>query len=266
MIIELMLQIGTITSKLNELLDIKMVTSKQQKTCIGQSVINIIKFNNERNIQAALFEIGRLKFLIFHLELLRSSKPKLFSFFKKILLSDKSNFDKYFGTRFEIAIAAALAEKSIDFDKTEPPLPDFIINNEKVFIECTSKHLGQINQKFSFTKQLKMVMNGKNSKEYANISTALFIDITNIYYYLPNSARYNIRDFILQEIPELITSYKFGSFLFHVYIQDETQTNFEQSYVRIDSVKINDTLCGFLNSNFPLGNSKINNYFISNNV
>ena len=110
------------------------------------------------------------------------------------------------------------------------------------------------------------MVNKKNNKEYANNFTALFIDITNIYYYLHNFDRNNIREFILKELPELTTSFKFGSFLFHVYIQEEDQTSFQQLYVRIDSEKINKNLFSFLNEHFPLGDYKINNYFISNNV
>lgn len=260
------MEIGDLSCNLNELLNIRFNAKRKNESCIEQSLKNIIRFYNEGDILKSKYEIGKLIFLVHHLEILKTSKPKLFDIFVKILLNDKKNYDKYVGTRFEISIAATLTERLINFDKTQPPLADFIVNDYKIFIECGSKHLNEYDKDFSFIEQLCAVIEKKSKKEYAHNSTALFLDISSIYYYLPTPQRNNIRAYIIKNIPKLSSMSKFGSFLFHVYIQEGDQDVFQQSYVRIDNFEISDSLNQFLDKHFPFNSYEIKDYVISNKI
>ncbi len=93
-----------------------------------------------------------------------------------------------FGDIYELYIHWSLDRKKITFLKSERP--DFIIdwNGTNVFIECGS---GQFdfdktpNEKEVFRK-LKSVIRSNFTSGYLNYSTALFIDITNLIFHLPD--------------------------------------------------------------------------------
>lgn len=265
-IFTLMIKISNMTCEINRLLGITFIEkNKSLKFPIGKRLKNIILFYNQGKYKESEFEILATEFLINHLKILEQNNIILFNYYRKILLYDIKNNDKYFGSRFEISIAATLQEKSLIFEKTEPPLADFYIDKYKVYIECASRHTDNDKIKEKWVSVLKDTINKKSKKKYANKNTALFIDITNIYNGSMNYDNTLIdRDLLINELSDCIKSSKFGSFLFFVYMHDVDNNFFRQNYIRIDNENITSDLLKFLDDNFVLGNLRIYNFGVSN--
>lgn len=106
----------------------------------------------------------------------------------KIRLAKNKNSVGIYGDIYELYIHWSLERKKISFLKSERP--DFIINwNESnIFIECGSTQFDfdkTPNEKEVFRK-LKSAIRSNFTSGYLNNSTALFVDITNLIFHLPN--------------------------------------------------------------------------------
>lgn len=90
-----------------------------------------------------------------------------------------------FGDIFELYVNWSLVQKEIEYKKNERP--DFTINqnNKEIYIECTSAHFDfdKVPTEKEIFKKLKNNIRSKTVEKYMNSSTALFIDITNLYYH-----------------------------------------------------------------------------------
>lgn len=266
-IINLMLKIGEVTLKLNELLGITFIEGqKSMESCIGKSLKNVVLFNNKGEHNKSEFEISKLLFLIYHLEILKNNKIGLFNYYKSVLLSDIGNYDKYFGKRFEISIAACLISNDVNVNKAEPPLADFFVNEYNIYIECSSRHLNRLKNYSNPIGKLSKVIDEKSKQEYCNYSTALFLDCTSLYHYLLNRDVSLTRDLLAEELAHSMRVSKFGSFIFFFYAHDLDDNSFGQKYMRIDNNSPEEKLKCFLDKNFPMGELAMNNFGISNNV
>lgn len=107
-----------------------------------------------------------------------------FNFWKNRLISNKKNVGLY-GDIFELYINWTFVQKKLNFTKRERP--DFSLNhnNKEIFIECTSTHcdFDKIPAEKDIFKKLKSKIREKIIEEYVNLSTVLFIDITNLFYH-----------------------------------------------------------------------------------
>lgn len=106
----------------------------------------------------------------------------------KIRLAKNKNSVGLYGDIYELFIHWSLDRKGICFLKSERP--DFTVDwkESKVFIECGSAQFDfkkKPNEKEVFRK-LKSVIRSNFTSGYLNHSTALFVDITNLIFYLPN--------------------------------------------------------------------------------
>lgn len=121
-----------------------------------------------------------------YLELIKKVDISIYERYKK-RLTNYINDVAFYGDMFELNIAWTLFQKKVVFSITEPPKPDFEIlnNNNTVFIECTSV---QFDFKTTPTKEkmlwkIKGALSTKMQKNYANSSTVLMVDITNLCYH-----------------------------------------------------------------------------------
>lgn len=103
----------------------------------------------------------------------------------KIRLTKNIKNVGFYGDMFELYIAWTLIEKKTKFNKIEPPDFEVIYNNSKLFIECASAQFDfdKIPSKGEIFSKIKKTLRNKMKKTYANLSTALFIDITNLCYH-----------------------------------------------------------------------------------
>ena len=173
------------------------------------------------------------KFILLHnlfgpiqyLEELKKISQKKYKIWKNRLVKNTNNVGVY-GDLFELYITWTLVMKNIEFETTDSPDFKVLHNNSNIYIECTSSQFDfekkpskdDILQKISDTIYSKLNMN------YANTSTCLFIDITNLCYHakMLNSTISN-KELMLsivkasQKIPMFESSQTFGAFMFFCF-------------------------------------------------
>ena len=251
-VIDFMIQYSSLVLKLNELLGMRFINGNlSSKTPIGQSLIRIIAFHNQGSYLQRDYEFSKMAMLVKHLQEIAEYDLDLLNTFKKQIYRS-STYDKYFGVRFEIEIAASLIRKNIKFTKSESP--DFIVhtNRKDIFIECGSAHLSKP-KSGDITYKISSVINKKSKRPYCNNATALFIDVTNIYY---NSSINDILkkgDKMRESVKNTLRKTEFGNATLFTYIFNKDKNRFESVYTRIDNKNIDDDLLKFLDEHYPLG-------------
>jgi hypothetical protein len=107
-----------------------------------------------------------------------------FDWFANRLIKNKTNVG-FYGDKFELSIAVSLLEKGIEYTKTESPDFKVEFNKQELFIECGSAQFdfdSTPDQKGIYTK-LKKTLISKMNERYSSPDTALFVDITNLFYH-----------------------------------------------------------------------------------
>lgn len=103
---------------------------------------------------------------------------------RKRLINNTKNVGLY-GDIFELHINWTMVQKNIEFKKRERP--DFSIthNNKEIYIECTSAHFDfdKTPTEREIFKKLKGNVRSKIIENYMNLSTIVFVDVTNLYYH-----------------------------------------------------------------------------------
>ena len=121
-----------------------------------------------------------------YLESVKKVNVKVYNRYKTRLTNYINNVG-FYGDMFELYIAWTLSQKKVVFSFAKPPKPDFEItyNESKVFIESTSLQLdfNTAPMKEKMIGKIKDKMIEKMGKDYANSSTALMVDITNLCYH-----------------------------------------------------------------------------------
>lgn len=196
------------------------------------------------------FRLARLGILANHLRLLKEEHPQMFSEFKADFHEIEHN--RYFGWRCEVDTAATLTEWGVDF--THPDPPDFRLERlgETVSIECTSAHYR--GSSVDVGEKLKDAVSSKANKEYIAPSTALFIDVTNLYH---NAAAKNekldsgtLKKWV-QDRSELI-GLEIGSVILLGYIGNVDSFILHHASDRVD-ISPSESLLDFLDEYIPFG-------------
>lgn len=236
--------------RLAELLDTKFIPGQKDQITgyIFDLQRDILNLHREEKYRKRNYHLFRLKFLAKHLEEVKMEKEDLFVELREEL--KRQDHDNYFGTRFEIDIAASLIRKGIAFEHPDPP--DFEIRNSEVNIECQSGHFSGANR--TIREKIEQSVSAKSGKFYYNSKSALFIDITNIFF---NSARRE-RDPSNQDFKEWVKNHMkvfdldIGSVILFAYVADTSKSNpnLTHSYLRIDNEDIDDDLADFLDANW----------------
>lgn len=178
--------------------------------------------------------------LIEYLEEIKKISLEEFIFWKNRLISNKKNVGLY-GDIFELYINWTLVQKNLKYTKSERPDFSLLHNNKAIFIECTSAYCNfdkQPAEKEIF-KKLKSKVRDKIIEEYMNLSTVLFIDVTNLYYHSKNINLTLNENFISKALTELdenltkkppIKAIKpFGAIIFF-YFDNSKNSNDETHY------------------------------------
>lgn len=118
-----------------------------------------------------------------YLEELKKISQKKYKVWKNRLIKNTDNVGIY-GDLFEMYITWTLVMKKIEFKSIDSPDFEINYNNSKFFIECTSSQFenGKTPTKEEILLKLENTVFKKLMSEYANTSTALFVDITNLCY------------------------------------------------------------------------------------
>jgi len=232
---DFMLRYGAIVTKLSELLGKKFVREEDFETPIGKALKEVIQYRNSGKYEERDYELARLEMLVKHLEEIKQYDENVLNSFRRKINRDDTN---YYGFRFEVAITASLIRKEVNFGKSESP--DFKIQyvGQEIFIECTSRHLSKPSTG-DLKHKIEEAISKKSEKDYCQPNTALFIDITNIYYH--SLLRGQLIDGLeLKEyVGNLLEASNFGSVVLFTYILNKELNRFELDYLRADSSKIN---------------------------
>lgn len=139
-----------------------------------------------------------------YLEEIKKVSFEDYNLWKNRLISNKKNVGLY-GDIFELYINWTLVQKKINFTKRERPDFSLNYNGNEIFIECTSTQcdFDKILAEKDIFKKLKSKIRKKIIEEYMNLSTVLFIDITNLYYHSKNINLTLNENFIYKALTEV---------------------------------------------------------------
>ena len=184
---------------------------------------------------------------------------KLFKYFRRNL-TKANNKNKYNGMRFELSTASILAQKSIRFKKSETP--DFLINGDKLGIECTSARVSNSNTKGDLSYKVITSLHKKNNKKYKSHENILFIDVTNLSHIESRNIGSNTFDKYRNKIKQEIDKSIFESIILYVFLFESDKFRLHQAYSRFDRTQVSKKSKRFLNEHWQMGNITFFNYGI----
>jgi len=224
---------------------------------IGISLNDILEYHKQKNYNYRDIQLGKLLLLIKHLTVIEKYDKHLLAVFRKKL--KKITVERYYGERLEINTAATLIQKDIKFTKRESPDFDIFENSDTCHIECTSTHLtkNSLKNKDDIFK-IKKAIQEKSKKPYCNKQTALFIDITNLFYFGLDPEQ---KDKLHDDIKKILQQSNYGSVLLFGYSKGRNSNTYNSNYNRIDNEKIGNKLSFFLDKHYPLGYVRVREAF-----
>jgi len=228
----------------------------RKKQPISEWIEILFNHCNEGNIAYRQNGLCRIAALIQDLKVIEDYDPELLKYFQ--IQFKKCSGNSFWGLRFEIDVASSIIGKDISFVMGKDLAGgdnrngDFVINGN-IAIECTTTHISS--PKFSsLLYKIESAVRSKSKKPYCNEHTALFIDISNIFY---NRALQNIPicDTELREcLRNLMRNYNFGSIVASLWFfnKDLNDVVFQNLFIREDNPNISNSLKLFLSDDFSL--------------
>lgn len=225
------------------------------KPPLNRNIMAIIEAHNRGDVIVRQYGLTRLASLILDLQEIEKCSDKILRYFRKKYKEITEN--EYYGFRLEVDITATLIRKNVSFEneKRDEKFGDIRISETQPnsFFECTTCHVDK--QKFnSFTYKIKAAIYQKMKKVYCNESTALIIDVTNIFnarakIYAPLSGTE-----LDTCIGEIQGEPMFGSIILHSYFinEDGEEARFQNGYLRYDCSHISHHLYLALERVFPV--------------
>jgi hypothetical protein len=185
----------------------------------------------------------------------------LYRDYKKIIKRSQ-NIDNFFGIRFEINITAKLIRRKIPFEKTESP--DFSIDFHlgKAAIECTSTRLRKEKEDYDLLYKIESAIRRKSKKEYSNLHTALFLDVTNLVYEVLNAGASLTKLLDRDKLSGIVRKFDFGNITLFTYLSDSKRGGIESVYTRIDHIRIESGLASLLGICFPHGSLALHEFAV----
>lgn len=257
-----MMQFSRITVELGNLLQVQFIPgSSANQTVVGRVLANILKLHNAKHFKDRDVELMRMAFLVKHLSEIDQAKPELLAHFRQSIV-EAGGTDSFFGTRFEINIAATLVRESIPFIKQESPDFRILKPYQGTGIECTSARIRKDGPAKDFFYKVRSKAREKTHKNYADPSTALFIDITNTFFTSLRRGSDVDTFFNRERLRNLIGGGGFGNLTLFTYLVDNDLDKIESSYIRADHGSISTSLANLLDVAFPFGNRETPNMTI----
>lgn len=201
----------------------------------------------------ARYEKERLWRLAQEIEIVRTYDEALFNHFRDELTNAPNDIAHFYGQRFEVYVAASLIQKKVDLIKRESP--DFQINlsSDSIYIECASRRTPE-----RITDPIPKIVGKIRSKSkyhYANRSTALFLDITNIRH---RSKQPIDRSDLDKSVSEVQGDSKYGAVLLFTAAYDQDRGRIASVYNRYIHQEAIPQLISALDSWYPIDSSSGN--------
>lgn len=236
-----------------DIYDSLQADSQKKAPCFLTSISSALEKNASGDDSGAFYEAIKLQFLLKHIREIKQATPEIFSDFRSQLLVCSSP-DNYYGLRMEIYTAASLIRHGVFFSKRESPDFQIEYKSHNIHIECTSAHVNDYDGRDLFYK-ISSAIKKKSNKPYANKSTALFVDATNILHghYLSRRSfdAINLRT----EVNSRIKSCAFSWVVVFFYFYNNDFSRFESGYTNIPFDGAADNLVEFIQDFYPVGPS-----------
>jgi hypothetical protein len=201
--------------------------------------------------------LRRLLYYRKHLHEVAQFRPSVFEELRSDFRESGSDRGNFYGTMFEMEIAASLARKEIPFEKQEAP--DFLMSTreEEVGVECTAA--SKIRGRSLPLEKLYEKIRGKGGKGYLGLSDALFIDVTGVHYASGgdgkpgmSSVERNLKETMSQSIHRK----GIGAAVAFLRVAHDEGSK-ETIYSRVDHWKAEEPLKQFLDAAYPFGDRPI---------
>jgi len=214
------------------------------------SALHDVAYGN--NIRSAAYRLFAIEFAITDLSSLKAVNHQAFSKLSRSLRTSKEA-SAYYGARFELSIASRLVKESIEFLMPDPPDITLYGDYNGISIECTVAHFE--NDRGSNSRKIKAKMEEKNGKPYANNSTLLCIDHTNLYYGMAKNID-DIDDDMQYhfDVFKTFDNSKFGAMLLMTTAILEDPLEIHQVYNRYTHKNCSARLRRFMDEFYPVGN------------
>jgi hypothetical protein len=201
--------------------------------------------------------LWRLLYYRKHLQEVARGRPSILERFMSKFRSTAHDPPNFYGTMFEVEIAASFLRKGVSFEKRESP--DFRVNvgDEVVGVERTT---GRLEGSGLPLKKLEGRVKKKGAKNYVGLSDAVFVDATGALYAsagggtprMEMSMEDNMKRFMTAGVHEADVGAALA--LFRV-VHDAG--GIETIFSRVDYLKVNERLRQFLNTAYPYGERKV---------
>ena len=231
---------------------------------VGRALVGLFQLHNLGEYELRDHELLRLGFLVKHLREIEQARPQLLQEITKPMRKAGPN-DSFYGFRFETNIAASLIRHGAVFDKSEAP--DFLLtaSHAGLAIECGSAHIRNTERTADPLLKVAAAVRKKSKKAYSANTTALFLDITNLYYALAKSASLRSKEEVRRAATRNLKKSGFGSIVLFSYLVDNVDKQDKQlvsNYIRADSEGINPRLLSFLDDHYPTGDVDFSEYVL----
>ena len=248
--IEWMLNNMRVMGYFGKLLDTSFVPgSPSNDTPLGKAlkgmVTNYLGSSPTERGELRFMEYSKMNNLMTYFEIIKQHDLNLFESYKKLIQDAKTDND-FIGIRFEIEITAIFFINNYVFTMPDPP--DFLIchNSHEISVECTSIQYHKTKLKDPFKKIGRVIY--KKSKKHCNPNTALFIDITNIFFHHINHPKWT-REKIEKYLSTQLEIRNFGSIVVVFHFMKSNQ--YQPRAFRKDNLSISQPLKEFLDKLLP---------------
>jgi len=250
-------QFGAVMLPIGNLLDMRFTPQSEEgmEEFLYKISKGVLELNKQGELIQRDYELSKLNMFRKHLSEVEERDRELFNEYKREL--NQVGYDRYFGIRFELDVAASLIRKGVAYSHPDPPDFEIQHGDQELAIECTSAHFsgGDRTKREKFTQCLT----SKSSKDYFNQNTALFIDVTNLDY----AAATGVTSGSINEddekrwIRECSENFNLdiGSVVTFRYMGDEQGIRHEYRRCDIDG-NIAGHLRAFLDEHYPVGDTR----------
>lgn len=244
-----------LTLNLGRLLDVRFVPDHPvQTTPIGWAMSRVLELANAGDVAGRDTHFMRLAFLAKHLEEIEQSDPRMLTIFRRKLTD--ANMGNFFGTRFEVSMAASLIRSRAVFQRCSKGGPDFVLGGgfAGTGVECVSAHVPDPVGGPHVLDKLHSVVSAKSRKDYALQVNALAVDVTNLQAVgIDQGQGVLISPQYANELASISAGSGFGSLLFfwlQTELTDGSVTGIRSRFARADSPHADALLLAFIEAHF----------------
>ncbi len=246
---------ANVTMELNRLLQVPLGNGPENRTQVDRALDLVMRRHNAGDYLGRDVHLLRMWALVMDLQQVEQRNPQVFnSLRRKLLDPDLGNF---YGTRFEVGIAASLCRRQVRFEHRSKGGPDFVLGGAgDLGIECASLHFTDASKGSFALDKLQQVVTYKSGKDYANGARALALDMTNLQAASLDHGDGPVVDWANAEvIGAMANASAYGTLLlfWHKIEYDDAGklTGLLSRYARADSSSITPDLLNFISSKFP---------------